>query len=235
MNIAICDDEQVQRELIEKYIREWAAVSKVMPLIAVFESSEAFLFQKEDYPPFDLLILDIEMGGINGMELAGKLRSQNDRSIIVFVTGFEQYMSMGYEVEALHYLLKPLRKEKFFAVLDRCAEKCPEGEKLVFKTDKGMLAVQPSDIWYLEASGHNTLLHVRDQSYEVREGIAKVKQQFLADNVFCACHRSYFVNMQYVSAIEKGVLVMDDGAVIPVSRGAVKAVNKMFITFYCKK
>lgn len=234
MKIAICDDERAQRELLKKYISEWG-VSKHLPLQLVdFESSEAFLFHWEDDKSFDLLVLDIEMGQMNGMELAMKLREENEKLPILFVTGFEQYMALGYEVDAMHYLLKPIQKEKLFSVLDKAvARKAPE-EREMFQTEDGIISVPVSDIWYFEAQGHSCILYVDGARHTLHMGISTVKERLSGRECFVVCHRSYLVNLQHVAAIEKTEMVLDDKTRIPVSRGLVREVNQAFIRFYCK-
>lgn len=232
MRVAICDDEEVQQRLIEKYLREWAEKSgKRMEAIA-FPSAESFLFHWEDDKEYDLLILDIEMGNINGMELALRLRARNEEIPILFVSGYEHYMAQGYEVSALHYLMKPLHKEKLFQVLDRLKkEKKPE-EKLRFQAEEGTLAVPVSDIWYIEAADHRCILVTTERQYEVRQSFGELKKLLEGKRGMVVCHRSYIVNLQHVSAVMKAELVMDNHVRIPVSRSAVKQVNEAFIRNY---
>ncbi len=235
MRVAICDDEEVQQRLIEKYLNEWAEKSgKKMETIA-FPSAESFLFHWEEDKRFDLLILDIEMGSINGMELAIKLRAQNEEIPILFISGYEHYMSQGYEVSALHYLMKPLHKEKLFQVLDRLKkEKKPE-EKLMLQMEEGTLAVPLSDIWYIEAADHRCILVAGEKKYTVKHSFGELKKMFADRWGIVACHRSYIVNLQHVSAVMKAELIMDNNVRIPVSRSAAKQVNEAFIRNYTGK
>ena len=119
MRIAICDDEEVQRLLLQRYVQEWALDSKVEVETRLFASGESFWFAWEDDRAYDLLVFDIEMGQLSGMELAAEIRRKDEDIPILFVTGYDSYMAQGFEVAALHYLLKPLRREKLFAVLDK--------------------------------------------------------------------------------------------------------------------
>lgn len=232
MKIAICDDEQVQLELLKKYVEEWGTFRSISLQFMLFESAEAFLFQWEEDKSYDLLILDIEMGRMNGMELAMKLREQRERLPILFVTGFEQYMPFGYEVDALHYLLKPIQKDKLFSVLDRAAVSRPPEEREVFQTEEGVISLPISDIWYFEARGHSCILRTENASYTLRMGISAVREKFGHRSCFASCHRSYLVNLKHISAIEKTEAVLDDRTRLPVSRGALKELNHAFISFY---
>ncbi|MGN0690989.1 MAG: LytR/AlgR family response regulator transcription factor [Oscillospiraceae bacterium] len=118
LTIAICDDNENQISELRRLLDDWSADKPFALAIDEYISAESFLFNYPDNP-CGLLLLDIEMNGINGMELAKKRRSEGDMLPIVFITGYSEYMSDGYEVEALHYLLKPVDKTKLFAVLDR--------------------------------------------------------------------------------------------------------------------
>lgn len=113
MRIAICDDEEAQRLLLKKYLEEWAFQNKVILETEQFVSGESFLFGWEDDRDYDLLVFDIEMGRMSGMDLAAAIRKKDEEIPILFVTGYDKYMLQGFEVAALHYLLKPVNPEKF--------------------------------------------------------------------------------------------------------------------------
>lgn len=235
MRIAICDDEEAQRKLLAKYLHEWAGEQHLLMETVPFCDAESFLFQWEDDKEFDLLVLDIEMGHISGMELAMRLRDAGEEVPMLFITGYDSYMAQGYEVAALHYLVKPVHKEKLFAVLDRLQKAQQSGkaeEKILFDAEEGSLSVAASDIWYIEAAGHQCVLTTGKGFYLLKQSISEVKQSLESTKAIVSCHRSYLVNLQHVSAIVKGEIVMDNGSRIPVSRGNAKAVNEAFIKYY---
>lgn len=232
MRIGICDDEAAQRELLKKYMQEWAAARRVSLDIVLFVSGESLLFQWEDDQVFDLLALDIEMGNVSGIELAQRLRKNGEDVPILFITGYEQYIAQGYEVSALHYLLKPVQKEKLFSVLDRLIRAKKTETKLLFPIGDGTLAIYPSDIWYIEADGHQCMLAAADRRYPLRQSIGEAAKALEGKKEFVRCHRSYLVNLCHVSAVVRLELVMDDHTVIPVSRRLEKQVNEAFIKNY---
>lgn len=232
MRIAICDDEEAQRELIVKYLLEWADTRKIHVETLSFSGSEGFLFQWEEDKTFDLLILDIEMGELNGMELAQKIREEDEEIPILFITGYESYMAQGYEVAAIQYLLKPMYKEKLFVALDKLRKTKNTEVKIAFQAEAGMLFLLPSSICYVEAMRHNSVLHTLEKQYEVRHPFSEILKRMGEQTEFIQCHRSYLVNMKYVSAISKTELILDKGERIPISRNSYKAVNKAFISSY---
>lgn len=235
MRIAICDDEESQRILLVHYVEEWAGIRHITAKTETFAGSEHFLFAWEEDQAFDLLILDVEMGEMNGMDLALKLREQNGDIPILFVTGYEQYMAQGYEVSALHYLLKPIQKQKLFAVLDRAVQKQPPSEKLMFRTDGSIISLPLSEIWFFEAQGHTCILHTEKTARLIYMGITELKKQLDEKKSFVQCHRSYIVNLQHVAAVEKAELFLDNQTRLPLSRSSAKEVHQAFIKYYVHK
>lgn len=232
MRIAICDDEEVQRQLLAEYLREWADTVHLLLETVSYPNAESFLFQWEEDKDFDLLILDIEMGQINGVELAMKLRENDEQIPILFITGYEDYMAQGYEVSALHYLLKPVNKQKFFEVLKRLQKKNKTENKILLQTDTGMLSVLPSDIWYIEAVGHKSKLITINGGYVLKHSISELEKILEQENGILSCHRSFLVNLQHVSSITKTEFVMDNNIRIPISRGNIRKVNAAFLKYY---
>ena len=232
MRIAVCDDEEAQRILLTKYLQEWAKQQNILLEVVPFLNAEGFLFCWTEDKAFDLLILDIEMGEINGMELAMKLREQYADIPILFVTGYESYMAQGYEVSALHYLLKPIHKEKLFQVLDKFQKTQKPEDKLLLQTENGSIFILPLDVWYVEATGHQSVVYTSNRQCKIKHSISEVKDLLQKKSCFIASHRSYLVNMQHVSAIVKSDLIMDNGVKLPISRGMTKQVNEAFIRVY---
>ncbi len=119
--IAICDDEQNQIEYISSIATSWSAHEGHSCEIRTFTSAEAFLFEYEDDKAYDILLLDVEMKNMNGIELAKRIRRDNNRAEIIFITLHFEFVGEGYEVDALHYLIKPISEEKLiFTVRKDC-------------------------------------------------------------------------------------------------------------------
>ena len=229
--IALCDDDSEQIKNLRRLIGEWADGKPFAVNIAGYESGEQFLF---DYPdnPCSLLLLDIEMSGINGMELAKKLRSAGNKLPIIFITGYSDYIGEGYDVEALHYLLKPVEKDRLFAVLDRYAAKRERSEEVILSTAEGVCRTAADSIAYIEAFGRKTAVHLRDNA--VLECSMSISG-FENFGGFIHCHRSYIVNLEQVRSITKNAVILESGEEIPLSRRLYNEVNKSFIDFYTKR
>lgn len=231
LTIAICDDNENQIKELRRLLDKWSADKPFALAIDEYISAENFLFCYPDNP-CDLLLLDIEMNGINGMELAKKLRGSGDMLPIVFITGYSDYISEGYDVEALHYLLKPIAKEKLFGVLDKYVEKhAVTADELLIETTSGVTHISADRITYIEAFGRKTQVHLSDGT--IIDCTMSISS-FLAKRLkgFVSCHRSYIVNLRYIKTIGKSALILDNGEEIPLSRRLYSEVNRQFISYY---
>lgn len=246
LNVAIIEDEGVHAELTSGYVRDWAGKRKIKCRISKFADAESFLFEWEENRVWDVLFVDIQMPGLDGVELAREIRKQDSRVAIIFTTGITDYMQEGYEVAALHYLIKPIEAEKVEACMERIikedekkageqtflleAEDVSDGEPGERRTIK----ISTGEIVYLEALAHYTDLHTEERVYRLREGIGEWRKR-LAGCGFAGSHRSYLVNLLYVACVEKKEVVLDMGTVLPLSRRNQKEFNAAFIRYYSRR
>lgn len=234
MKIAICDDEAIWRQQLKEIVVQWANIHKLPLSVELFSGSEGFLFAFEQEKDWDLLLLDIEMDGKNGMELAQTLRQEGCDAAIIFTTGYEEYMPQGFEVGAMQYLIKPVKEEKLIACLDRIQERVSVSEpKVIFTTaEPAKLSFIPSRIWYVEARGHGCILNTENRSYELKESISETEAVLRETGCIVKCHRSYLVNLRFISEIRREEIILDDGRRIPVSKSTYRKLNEAFIRFY---
>lgn len=233
MRIAIVDDERKEQEIIEKYIREWVDFKREMAIFSCFDSSESFLFSWEEEKEYDLLVLDIEMGEINGLNLAKRIRKEDDKIPIMFVTGYDEYMQYGYDVSALHYLIKPVQKERLFSALDKMAQNREEEIKtLIVNTEDEVKRIRINKILYIEADGHGSILHTTDEVVSLKESLGEIEKQVHSEDEMIKCHRAYLVNLRYVSAIQNSNTILDNNERVPVSRNQMKKVQQEFLKYY---
>ena len=209
----------------------WAKDNAHLCEIATFSSAEAFLFEYSENGNFDILLLDIEMGQMNGVDLARRLRKDNDRLQIIFVTGYDKYIADGYDVAALHYLMKPVDKDKLFSVLDRAAKLISDREKmLVIIENKTSEKIPLHKIIYIEAQQNYVVIHTADGERRVRAALSAVEKQL--DDGFFRTGKSFIVGMRYVASISKTEIKLDDGTQIPLGRGLYDNAQRAFIKFY---
>ena len=161
LHVIICDDEAASLSFLETLVREWAAGRKCGIAVTPCKSAEQFLFNREDWEEADIMLLDIDMPGMNGISLARRLRQEGKRVQIIFATGLADYVLEGYDVEAVSYLIKPVEREKLFACLDRAKERCGQEEPvLLLDLAGGTARVRLAQICYLESDAHDTQVPV---------------------------------------------------------------------------
>lgn len=235
MNIAICDDEQSQLEYVHVLVQEWSMKNNIQTDLRLFKSAEEFWFAYEK-DVFDIVILDIQMNGQNGMDLARELRRFQDNVGIIFLSGFTDFLSEGYEVDAVRYLLKPVDKEKLFSALSAVLQKSKEknDRKVLFPLAAESIAIYESEIFYTEAFSHSTKLVTKGGFLELPLGIGDVESMLSSDK-FYKVHRSYLVNLSAIKQIRKYELTLDNGDTVPVSRRLFSDVHRAFIFYYKKE
>lgn len=229
--IAICDDEQNELSYLRSLTDKWLKSSGNTSDILCFDSGEAFLFDYDFNKNYDLLLLDIEMKEISGIDLARKLRDRNDNVQIIFITGYPDFMSEGYDVAALHYLMKPVSECKLCEVLDRAAANCRKQKRMILlKTSYENRRIDADSVIYAEAFAHSVNICTSDGDLEVKMSMTDA-EKLLGDG-FVRCHRSYIVSLRYISRITKTEVVLDNGKALPLSRNSYNAVNQAFISYY---
>lgn len=232
INIGICDDEQQQLEYLKKLVLEWGAHTHNKIVVHTFENAEQFVFAWEENKSFDLLLLDIELGGQNGVDLAKTIRKKDEGVCIIFVTGLPDYIEEGYEVSALHYLMKPINENKLCAVLDKAIARLNKVEPSIVLVCRGeTIKVLQKDIFFIEAFAHSTVIHTVSATYELKKSISKIESELEA-MAFIRCHRSYLVGIRHISRISKTDILLDNGQIVPLSRRMYNQVNKAFIHYF---
>lgn len=225
--IAICDDEQNQIEYITSIVASWSAHEGHGCEIRTFASAEAFLFEYEEDKAYDILLLDVEMKNINGIELAKRIRKDNNRAEIIFITSHFEFVGEGYEVDALHYLIKPISAEKLTQVLTKAAEKISvEPPSVVISCEGETVKLYEADIRYVESFLHYIVIHTKDKEYKIKENISVFENRVSDD--FYRVHRSYLVSLKHITRISR-TSVNIGNTELPLSRGKYDDINRAFI------
>lgn len=227
---AVCDDNPKDIAYVTALLEKWSRAAELPIQITGFPSAEAFLFAWEEDKRFDVLLLDVEMGGMSGVELAKKLRQAGASMQLIFLTGYMEYISEGYDVEALHYLLKPVTEEKLSGVLNRAVERLKTREHvLMLLLPDGMVTVPQREIKYLEVMRNYVTIHaVEDIS--VKRTLNELKNEL--DEGFFRIHRSYIVNLCFVRKVSKTEVTLKDGCVLPLSRKMYEGLNRAMIEYF---
>jgi Response regulator of the LytR/AlgR family len=230
INIAICDDESAEISYLSAIVHRWACEREVDVRVRGYDSAESFLFARGDDDGVDILLLDIQMKVMDGVELARKIRSAGDEVQIVFITGFPDFIAEGYDVSALHYLMKPVRDEKLAEVLKAAARLEKAEETLLVSASETTEKIPLGSIVYIESFAHYIAIRTKTAAVETRANIGDIETK-LGDG-FVRCHRSYIVGLDHVSRITKTDVILDGGKAIPLSRRLYADVNRAFITHH---
>ena len=201
INIAIVDDEKIQVELLEKYVQNWPCEENIRIITEAFYSAENFDFSWSMDKKYDILLLDIQMSGQNGIELAKKIRKEDHRINIIFITAVTDYIQEGYDVSAINYLIKPIKEQKLYECLNRSVCKISKEEKTIISNIDGEVhKVMQKDIIYMEAFAHSIDINTVNGKYTTRKSISTIEKE-LDENIFIRCHRSYIVGLRYIKRI----------------------------------
>ena len=231
-HLAICEDSSLIREEVCGFCEDILTDHKITYDISSFSSAkdlEAVLNKKKD--AFDLLILDIEMDEMTGMELAKKLRAGHNRVSIIFMTGYEDYLLEGYTVQPIYFLLKPVSKEKLESALCLDWEINHTRQTVVLKKGSRTLSLSLPDIIYMEAGeNHSIKIFQRDREIHFPSSL-RYMEEVLPRERFARCHNSYIVNLEHVREIKKTRLHLDDGDWLPIGRKFYKDFQHELVGF----
>lgn len=230
LNYAVCDDDGKALEVLSQAVSRWANENGHIPCGHTFSSGEAFLFAYEEQRTYDLLLLDVEMQALSGIDLAKKLRRDGFGGEIVFVTSHFEFAGEGYEVDALHYLTKPLSMEKLYTVLEKAVARIsaePPSVTVNVTGEGSTVKLYTSEILYAESFRHDLVIHTEKGDYTTKEGIAAFEAR--AGEGFYRIHRSYLVSLPKVVRISRTEVTLKDGTKLPLARGKYDDVNRAFI------
>ncbi len=227
--VAICDDSAADLEYVLTILNIWAGKKGVSVHVEQFSSAEAFLFRYAEEKSFDILLLDIEMGKMDGVTMAKRVRKENETVQIVFITGYSDYIAEGYEVEALHYLMKPVSQEKLFSVLDRALEKLKQNERCLNLELYGeMVRIAFYEIRYLNVHQNYVTIHAK-KDYTVKRPLGEFEKEL--DNRFFRVGRAMILNLKYIQRVTKAEVFLSEGTVLPLPRGAYEPLNRAIISY----
>lgn len=240
MLIAICEDDKVSRDYENLLIHQWAENKNLKISVDSYTSAENFLFESEDKVEYDLIILDIQMGKMNGFELAKNLRARGFSGSVAFLTGISDYAIEGYEVGAVRYILKPVKEQNLFSVLDIVYGEYERKSKQFYLLQIGsdVSKIPFDEIIYVEARGHYVHLCGRHGTKafekEWKASFGSVMPDFEEKFFFCL-RRGFLVNLLHIQKITKTECFLINGEIIPVARNNYDKLNKAFIDFYREK
>ena len=215
MKIAVCDDEKVVREELYDLLRRVSGGDA----IDLYASAEPLFSDMEKTRRYDVIFLDIQMPGLSGMDAARELRAEGIDAALVFVTALKEYAVEAFDVDAAHYLVKPVEPEKFFAVYEKVRElvqKRQDADEILIKTGQEHIRLKKDEVLYAESELRKVVLHTKSGRFELY-GTMEKAAAMLGDGFF-RCHRSYLVNLGSIVRYGNEELFLSNGESINLSR-----------------
>lgn len=208
MRILICDDDELIVEQIQAFLRCFFKQEHLKcPDIAVFYNGESLL---EDKGEKDILFLDVEMPGMNGIYVGNELKKVNDDIIIFIVTSFIEYLDDAMRFHVFRYLSKPLDKQRFFRNMNHAIDFYNSiTYKIPIETKQGVFSMNASSIITVEAMSRKVIIHTTGRDYESVHSM-QYWQETLPKNRFFQTHRSYIVNFEHVKNFDHAMVYMED-------------------------
>ncbi|MDE5937119.1 MAG: LytTR family DNA-binding domain-containing protein [Ruminococcus sp.] len=228
--IAICDDEKIVCDKIKSYLDEISQKLDETFIIDIFYSAEQMLSELSS--DTDIILLDIKMNKLTGIEAAKKIREKNERVYIIFITIMTEYALEGYEVHAFGFIKKPV----CYAPLERYMTESirrlstRRNDLITINNKSGAVTIYSSQIIFIEAYRHNIVLVTTKDKISISTPLAEL-EKLLASKGFFRTHKSYLVNMRHIKSIENSLLVMSDGSSALLSKHRKKKFMESFIGF----
>ncbi len=207
MDIAVVDDEKVIRE----QLREMIENQKPDCNAVCFSSGEELLAAAK---PFDIIFLDIQMDGMNGIEAAKEVRETNTDTVLIFITGIKEYVFEALDIYAFHYLLKPVTKQKFTEVFEEALKEAGlrhmrRNRQLFINTRNRGITIDADKILYIESVSRKVKIHTMQEIVEAYAALGELERQL--GGSFYRCHRGYLVNMAHIREYKSDCITLTGG------------------------
>lgn len=236
LKIAVCDDDNGELSHVTALLQQYQARNRLAVRIDAFLSAME-LMDALRTTNYQLLLLDILMPGFTGIQAAREIRTFDSETKIVFLTSSPEFAVESYGVDAFYYLLKPIREDDLFPVLDRLLQQFRRAEDTLLLTmPSGVLRLPYSRIEVLEVNSKRLLFYLNDGSVrEIPGTLTQYEPQLLARREFVKVHRSYLVNMDDIQHLKGTELITYSGVRVPISRLLSNQVRKDYMDFLFQK
>lgn len=230
LQIAVCDDEAADRVKIIAQTEEILRGEGLEYSVSPYGSGTDLLTAIKNGKTFHILLLDVMMDELSGMELAAVLRKLGDRTAIIFISSNQEMALRGYEVSAARYLAKPVQAEQLREAILYCYRTYCQRKEIVLSTSRGQCRIPLFDIVYAEAMERVTKLVLKDRSENLNMKFSDLSG-LLPEHQFMLCHRSYLVNLDYVGYVRNRELELTTGEVLPVSKYRQRELQQRLVDY----
>lgn len=232
ISIAVCDDEEKIRIQLNQYINEYINKNNLILHQATYENGERLL--DNDLSNIDILFLDIQLGGMNGLDIARQIRKSNKEILIVFITNYAQYAIEGYEVKAFHFLKKPIIHERFQEVMNDAVSKISQmkSDFIVVRSVSEVHRILIRDIMYCETYKGHVLVHLKNNEVIEIYSSMGMMEKLLSEKNFYRCHTAFLINFYYVKRLLQKDIIMEDNTMIPISKHRKKSMFNAITNYW---
>lgn len=215
ITVSICEDETYFVSELKKMLDEYCGLREIHVSISAFSDGEELLASNQ---MADIILMDIKLPTSNGMEIIRHLRNLGSNSQVIFITAFQKYVFQAFDLDAVHYILKPVSEEKLFSAMDKAIKRvvANRGKTLLITSGTTASRVPLKDILYCEAMNHQITVHTLTEQVQFFGTLDAIEEKL--DERFFRCHRSYIVNMDHVIDKQPGSAIMEGGDHILISR-----------------
>lgn len=229
LNIAICDDEEIQRREIVGMLKNIISLDFMNLKIYEFKSGEEVIFCSIS---FDVILLDIKLDNVNGIEVAKKIRDRNSKTNIIFITAYKEYVFDAFDVRAFNYILKPIDENRLKKIIKLALLESKEDKFIIAKTSSESIKIFYNDIMYIESQGRKVKIHTTYDVIEYYYKISEIEKELSLSNFF-RCHKSFIVNFMYVERYTSKYIILKNSEEIYISKYRLNDFSKAFM-YYLK-
>lgn len=216
LRVAIVEDAPRELALLQKHLQNYADERGLTFEFAAFGDATAFLDRYR--ANYDIVFMDIELPGMDGMEAAHRLRAMDRQVALIFVTNMAQFAVKGYEVDALDYIVKPVKYGSLRVKLDRAVARCrAAAEAITITQQSGTLRLLLRELLYIEVNGHRLTYHTEQGVFEGSGSLQEAEDK-LRPKGFLRCNKCYLVNQRQVRGMQGNLLQLSNGETLQISR-----------------